>query len=178
MCWRCYIDDDSKKRQVMHPVERICRGQFYPNDLRVAAWSERYESRINSQTLSYLLSIYGARTEQVLRLVDQHPDLAAPLMEDHPFIEAQVVYSVRYEYAKSLVDILLRRTMIAIYGDYGMSLLPKVTQILRDHCQWSQEKCDRQIEVYKDYMLTHCIPDYEAMLYVSEVRNRSSLMPT
>ena len=73
-------------------------------------------------------------------------------MYEKPFIAAQVVYSVSHEYAKSLVDILLRRTMIAIYGDYGMSLLPKVTQILKDHCQWSQEKCDRQVEAYQDYI--------------------------
>ena len=176
------IEELFHRRNQEAPSEKLSRtdlpGAILPNDVRVTQWSSENEKTLSSQTLDYLVSIYGAKTEQLLNLIQEDPALAKPLSQEPPFIGAQVVHSVRTEYAKSLVDILLRRTMIAIYGDYGMSLLPEVTRILQSHCQWSQEKCDREIIAYKSYMQTHCIPDYLSKSDNKELENNPELIAT
>jgi glycerol-3-phosphate dehydrogenase len=163
------IHEVYQRRQQKPPTDEFSRtqlpGAILLDDARISDWAQIYGDRISSETLHYLVSIYGARTTQLLTLVEQHPDLAQPVLEQLPLIGAQVVFSVTHEYAKSLVDILLRRTMIAIYSNYGLPLLPEVARILKAHCHWSDAKCDRQIQDYFRYMLTHCIPDYEAASY-------------
>ncbi|MCM1983435.1 glycerol-3-phosphate dehydrogenase [Lyngbya confervoides] len=145
-------------------------GTMPPEDRRLPSWLQAYRDRLDPGIINALAQIYGARTGDLLSLVDASPDLAAPLLEGHPFIAAQVVFAVQTEYAYSLVDILLRRTLIAIYGDYGIPLLPRVLQILQIHCGWSREQGDRQIRDYCHYMFTHCIPEYERARYEGEIK--------
>ena len=140
-------------------------GAIWPEDSRIQRWLDQYRGRLDRTIIDHLVSIYGARTYQVLELLDEDSTLGKSLPSPFPFIGAQVVHSVRNEYAKTLVDILLRRTMIAIYEDYGLSLLPKVTKILQKHCGWSFTQCQTQVEDYLNYMMRHCIPEYEEEHY-------------
>jgi glycerol-3-phosphate dehydrogenase len=111
--------------------------------------------------LSHLLSLYGARTPLLLALVDDAPDLAQPIQANYPDIRAQVVFAVQSEMAHTLVDILRRRTTLAMHYHYGLSALPVVTQVLRQYCGWDEAQCDRQIQAYHRFMEANCIPDYE-----------------
>lgn len=62
--------------------------------------------------------------------------------------------------AQTFGDILRRRTTLAMHRDYGFPALPTVAQVLRTHCGWDEERCDRNIQAYHRFMATNCIPDY------------------
>ncbi|MEM7594091.1 MAG: glycerol-3-phosphate dehydrogenase C-terminal domain-containing protein, partial [Cyanobacteria bacterium P01_A01_bin.83] len=71
------------------------------------------------------------------------------------------VFAVTNESAHTLVDILRRRTTLAMNGHYGMNLLPIVTETLSKYCGWTNEQCDRAVADYRFYMEHNCIPDFQ-----------------
>ena len=112
-------------------------------------------------TLQHLFSTYGMRAWDVLKLTDDAPDLAQPLQSDLPDIRAQVLYAVQAELAQSLVDMGFRRLLTAHRANYGRDALPAMVETLQQHCGWSAEECDHQLQDYHRYVETHALPDYQ-----------------
>ncbi len=118
------------------------------------------EVSIPTSTIHYLFKLYGSRATAVLRLTDENPDLARPIVPELPDIHAQVVYAVREEMAHTLVDICCRRTLIAMLANYGLGALAPISETLRRHCGWSEADCDRHRQAYQTYIETTSLPDY------------------
>ncbi len=57
---------------------------------------------------------YGHAAKQVLAVVDERPELSAPIVEGQPDLLAEVAVAARLEQARSLSDVLLRRTRLAL----------------------------------------------------------------
>ncbi len=57
---------------------------------------------------------YGHASRQVLAVAAERPELAAPIVEGRPDLLAEVVIAARHEQARSLSDVLLRRTRLAL----------------------------------------------------------------
>jgi glycerol-3-phosphate dehydrogenase len=136
-------------------------GCILPNDLRIQQTIDEYQSSLSIETIYYLFSVYGAIAIEVLALTKENPALREYISPDLPDIKAQIVYAVTNESAYTLVDILRRRTTLAMNGDYGMNLLPVITNILQQYCGWEQSKCDRACVDYRFYMEHNCIPNYQ-----------------
>ncbi len=141
-------------------------GAILPTDPRMAEASEAYRDRLSLPTLEHLFTLYGARVFNLLRLIDDAPDLAEPMVVGLPDIKAQVVYAVRSEMAYTLSDICRRRTMLSLQANYGLDALETISQTLQNHCGWSGADCEEAIARYKAMMAENCIPDYalEAVL--------------
>lgn len=135
-------------------------GAMLPTDSLVISLRQTYGDRLPAATLSYLFSIYGKQTERVLALADESPDLLDPIAATQPDIKAQVVFAIRAEMARTMLDITLRRTAMAISSEYGRDVLPGIASVLQTHCGWSQEKCDHDIAAHEQYMRANCMPDY------------------
>ena len=56
------------------------------------------------------LSVYGSDADGLMALMRERPDLAAPLHQALPICAAQFVWAVRHEMARTLDDVLARRT--------------------------------------------------------------------
>jgi glycerol-3-phosphate dehydrogenase len=110
--------------------------------------------------LDHLLGIYGARTADLLALVDESPDLAQPICPGFNDIRAQIVFAVQSEMAHTFEDILRRRTTVCMHGNYGFDALPVVAEVLQQYCGWDEARCDRNIQNYHRFMEANCIPDY------------------
>ena len=121
----------------------------------------QYRDRLSLEILEYLFSLYGMRIWEVLSLLDRSPDLAQPIQAGLPDIRAQVVYTVETELAKTLVDINFRRLLLAHRDNYGRDALPGIVETLQQHCGWSSQTCDQQLQDYHSYLKTHAIPDYQ-----------------
>ena len=61
-----------------------------------------------------LVRAYGTRADDVLDLVRERRELAAPLLEGLPYVAADVVYAARCELALHLEDVVYRRTHLAM----------------------------------------------------------------
>jgi glycerol-3-phosphate dehydrogenase len=134
-------------------------GCIFPDDIRIQQTIEKYASSLSIKTIYYLFSVYGAIAIEVLALTQKNPALREHISPDLPDIKAQIVYAVTNEAAHTLVDILRRRTTLAMNGNYGLDLLPTVTEALQKYCDWDLEKCDRASADYRCYMEHNCIPD-------------------
>ncbi|MGB3311261.1 MAG: glycerol-3-phosphate dehydrogenase/oxidase [Nodosilinea sp.] len=135
-------------------------GAILLDDPQVGQWHDRYRHRIPTTVLDHLIGIYGARTEDLLALVDEHPALADPIVDYTYDIQAQIVFAMQAEMAHTFVDILRRRTTVAMHKNYGFDALPVVAEVLREYCGWSEQDCDRNIQAYHKFMAENCIPDY------------------
>jgi len=60
--------------------------------------------------------MYGIRYQDVLKLVEEDPDLKEPVASHSKFIKAQIVYAIETEMAQTEDDILSRRLGL-IYED-------------------------------------------------------------
>lgn len=139
-------------------------GCIFPNDPRISEAIQDYRYILPVKTINHLFTVYGAKAIEVLALIDQDSELAQPLTPELPDIKAQIVYAVRSELAHTLVDIARRRTTLAMEGNYGLKLLPIMTEILQKYCGWNQTQCDRSCQEYRTYMEENCIPDFELSL--------------
>jgi glycerol-3-phosphate dehydrogenase len=129
--------------------------------------AKAYSDRLPAATVHHLFALYGQQTPRVLALGDETPELLEPILAGQPDIKAQIVYAVRHEFARTLVDITRRRTALAIRCQYGDTALPVLADILARYCSWSAAECDRQIEAHHAYMQANCIPDYALPAIVS-----------
>ncbi len=57
---------------------------------------------------------YGHAAKQVLAVAAERSELAAPIVEGRPDLLAEVAVAARFEQARSLSDVLLRRTRLAL----------------------------------------------------------------
>ena len=137
-------------------------GYILPTDQRIQEAITKYGATLSVHTIDHLFSVYGAQALSILALTQENPELCQPLDPNLPDIKAQVIYAVDNESAHTLVDILRRRTTLAMNGQYGMNLLPVVTETLQKYCGWTQEQSDRACADYRFYMEHNCIPDFDA----------------
>ena len=104
------------------------------------------------------LYFYGSDEEKIHQLIEQDSSLSKLISMELQIIEAQVVYAVRYEYAREVADVLARRTR-ALFLNARESVLmsSRVAQIMAKELHYSKEWEKYQILKYKDlakkYML-------------------------
>jgi glycerol-3-phosphate dehydrogenase len=67
-----------------------------------------------AETYTALAGRYGHVAHDVLAVARERPELARPIVGDLPDLLAEVVYAARREQARSLGDVLLRRTRLGL----------------------------------------------------------------
>jgi glycerol-3-phosphate dehydrogenase len=92
--------------------------------------------------------VYGSDADQVRALTLDDPSLSEPLHPALPYRACQVVWAVRHEYARTLEDVLARRTR-ALFLDTGasMAMAPRVAELMaaelgRDEAWQRQQVAD------------------------------------
>lgn len=153
------------KKQGRASVPCVTKQELFPgaialNDTLIETMVGKYQALVSREAIFHLFSIYGSYAVKVLALVDQNPELAEPIIPSLLDIKAQVVYAVQAEQAYTLVDICVRRTILAMQTNYGFDVLLAVTAILKQYCDWSDTDCDRQIQDYHRYIEDNSLPDF------------------
>ncbi|KAF8965939.1 FAD dependent oxidoreductase-domain-containing protein [Flammula alnicola] len=111
-----------------------------------------------------LIQTYGLETDVARHLSENYGDrawtvcsLAEPtgeswplygkrLAHQYPFIDAEVRYAVRHEYAQTAIDVLARRTRLSfLNARAALDALPRVVDIMADELGWSYAERQRQI---------------------------------
>ena len=99
----------------------------------------------HGNTVDFLGRLYGTDHEKVLGLARKDNILARRLNGDGELL-AQVVFGLRYEMARTLRDIVLRRTGIATLGSPGRAVLLRVAEVMARELNWDQEKIFEEVE--------------------------------
>jgi glycerol-3-phosphate dehydrogenase len=71
-------------------------------------------SGVGEEAIAQLAFRYGHAARNVLALVREDPKLAAPIVAGRPDLLAEAVVAARHEQARSVADVLLRRTRLGL----------------------------------------------------------------
>ncbi len=92
---------------------------------------------------AYLNRTYGDQAEKVAELSTE--GYAARLVDHHPVIEAEVIHAARFELAERVIDVLARRSPLALLDTEATRLaVPKVTKIMAQELGWDQNRCNEE----------------------------------
>jgi glycerol-3-phosphate dehydrogenase len=92
---------------------------------------------------------YGHAGRKVLQLAGERPELAAPIVEGQPDMLAEVVVGARFEQARSVADVLLRRTRLGLLAApqlRGAKSVQAVAAELGGELGWDEAKIAAEAE--------------------------------
>jgi glycerol-3-phosphate dehydrogenase len=117
-------------------------------------FSERFimSSQLPRATSERLLRVYGTRARSLLELVDEHPSLAETFSPETGAIGAEVLFSFRVEMAETLIDCLLRRTLVGLAATAGLGADRAAARIARQYLNWPEERAAREVIAYREYL--------------------------
>ncbi|WP_246168351.1 glycerol-3-phosphate dehydrogenase/oxidase [Arthrobacter luteolus] len=94
---------------------------------------------------------YGTESRFVTDILAGDPSLDRPIVEGLPYLEAEVVYAARHEMARSVDDILSRRTRARIMArDASAAAAPRVGALLMKELDLPASVVDAQVADYKN----------------------------
>jgi glycerol-3-phosphate dehydrogenase len=86
------------------------------------------------------LSIYGSDAPAIQELMRREPALAQPLTEVLPYAGAEVVWAVRYEMARTVEDVLCRRTRaLFLNAKAAIEAAPKVAALMAREFEYGSD---------------------------------------
>ncbi len=94
---------------------------------------------------------YGHAARKVLDLCEERPELAAPIAEGRPDLLAEAVIAARHEQARSVADVLLRRTRLGLLAApqlRGPDSVVAVAEALGAELGWSKKRVSAEAEAW------------------------------
>jgi glycerol-3-phosphate dehydrogenase len=120
-------------------------------NLRIHGWLKQVDP-------SDPLHVYGSDGPQLQKLIDDKKKLAAPVHEDLPLTAAQVVWAVRHEMARTVEDVLARRTRcLLLDARASIEAAPAVAKLMAGEMwrgrKWQREQVEAFTGVADGYIL-------------------------
>jgi glycerol-3-phosphate dehydrogenase len=112
-------------------------------------WDRRKELGLGEGIAEHLLTRHGSTTPDLIALVDSDPSLGQRVVDEVPYLRAEVVHAVTHEGALHLDDVLTRRTRISIETrDRGVEAAPIVAALMARLLGWDRATHEREVEHY------------------------------
>jgi glycerol-3-phosphate dehydrogenase len=112
---------------------------------------------VPEQSYPALASRYGHAAHEVLALAAERGELAQPIVPGLPDLLAEVAQAARHEQARSIGDVLLRRTRLGLLaareltGDgQGAVAVQRVADVLAGELGWDAARTRQEIERFAD----------------------------
>ena len=105
-----------------------------------------------------LVDIYGGRAGDIVALGRGDPALLEPLDPAIGAIGAELVFTYVHEFARTLTDVLIRRTMLGLNADGGSAIVERAADILSTRLGWDRARRDREVEDYRRYVKRYAVP--------------------
>jgi glycerol-3-phosphate dehydrogenase len=98
-----------------------------------------------------LLNRYGSLISEVLEMIAEEPKLAKKLDADLPYIKAEIVYAATHEGARTVDDVISRRTRLAFEAqDHGVHLADEVGTLIAPVLGWSAKERKESVAAYEE----------------------------
>jgi glycerol-3-phosphate dehydrogenase len=97
------------------------------------------------------LAIYGSDANEIRKLIDADPGLGEPLHAALPYIKAEVIWAVRHEMARTVEDVLARRTRALFLNAHAaLAMAPAVADLMAPELPWDDATQTRQLAAFRD----------------------------
>ena len=104
------------------------------------------------------LSVYGSDAAEIRKLIDTDAKLGEQLHKSLPYLKAEVLWAVRQEMARTIEDVLARRTRaLFLNARSALEMAPAVAQLMSAELAWDEPMQAKQLakflEVASNYIL-------------------------
>ncbi|GAB7361569.1 hypothetical protein MBLNU230_g1621t1 [Neophaeotheca triangularis] len=104
---------------------------------------------VETDVAKHLCESYGDRAWSVAALcapTDQRfPVRGTRISPLYPYVDGEIRYAVRHEYAQSAVDVLARRTRLSFLNAHAsLEALPQVIDVMGEELKWNQTRKERE----------------------------------
>ncbi|KAF4335044.1 glycerol-3-phosphate dehydrogenase [Fusarium beomiforme] len=118
---------------------------------------------VETEVAKHLTESYGDRAWTVASLCKltnkRFPARGERISQLYPFVDGEIRYAVRHEYAQTAVDVLARRTRLAfLNAQAALEALPKVIDIMAEELQWSRQRKDLEWKESVAYLESMGLP--------------------
>jgi glycerol-3-phosphate dehydrogenase len=97
------------------------------------------------------LAFYGSDAPAVEELMRREPELAQPLAAPLPYVAAEVVWAVRHEMARTVEDVLCRRTRaLFLNSQAAVQAAPKVASLMARELRYDAHWESGQLAVFEE----------------------------
>jgi glycerol-3-phosphate dehydrogenase len=113
-------------------------------DLRIHGWLKHLD---RNDPLHY----YGSDAIPIRKMMEEESSLAEPLHSKLPYLKAQVVWAVRYEMARTVEDVLSRRTRaLLLNARTSIEMAPEVACLMANELGYDERWQQGQVEAYQN----------------------------
>lgn len=104
---------------------------------------------VETQVAKHLVESYGDRAWTVAALSDpteqRFPVRGKRISPLYPFVDGEIRYGIRHEYAQTAIDILARRTRLAfLNAQAALEALPLVIDTMAEELHWNQARKSKE----------------------------------
>ncbi|QYG93742.1 glycerol-3-phosphate dehydrogenase/oxidase [Iamia sp. SCSIO 61187] len=98
----------------------------------------------------HLAERYGGEARTILALIERDPALGEPLVEGLPYVRAEAVYAARHEMARTVDDVLSRRTRARLLArDASDAAADDVGRLIAPELGLSDDEVAAQVAAYR-----------------------------
>jgi glycerol-3-phosphate dehydrogenase len=153
----------TRRRMAKMTVDRIverdgrdapCRTQQVPLGMAVDAADLPRVAGVAEDAYEQLAGRYGFVAHEVLRLAAERPELAAPIVAGRPDLLAEAAHAARREQARTVGDVLLRRTRLALTAGRdvcapGSDAPERVAAVLAEELRWDPARAADEAAAFR-----------------------------
>ncbi|KAJ5549751.1 Glycerol-3-phosphate dehydrogenase mitochondrial [Penicillium sp. DV-2018c] len=131
---------------------------------------------LETDVAKHLTESYGDRAWQVAALSsptsERFPVRGCRISPMYPFIDGEVRYAVRHEYAQTAVDVIARRTRLAfLNAEAALESLPSVIDLMGEELDWTNARKDLEWKDSLTYLSSMGLPQSFMGLSRADVQN-------
>ncbi|KAJ5660773.1 Glycerol-3-phosphate dehydrogenase [Penicillium longicatenatum] len=131
---------------------------------------------LETDVAQHLTESYGDRAWQVAALSAptnaRFPVRGQRISALYPFVDGEVRYAIRHEYAQTAVDVIARRTRLAfLNAEAALEALPKVIDLMGEELSWSNQRKELEWNDSISYLRSMGLPKNFQSLTREEVQN-------
>ncbi len=105
---------------------------------------------VDTKVLGHL-AVYGTDASEIRKLIQADARLRRRLHPALPYVQAEVIWAVRHEMARTVEDVLARR-MRALFlnAKAAVEMAPTVAELMAQELGWNAEFGERELEAFRE----------------------------
>ncbi|KAF2771282.1 DAO-domain-containing protein [Teratosphaeria nubilosa] len=131
---------------------------------------------IETEVAKHLAVSYGDRAWKVASLCEpteqRFPVRGKRISALYPYVDGEVRYAVRHEYAQTAVDVIARRTRLSfLNAQAALEALPQVIDLMGEELRWSKQRKDTEWKDSISFLGSMGLPKGNLSLTREQVEN-------
>jgi glycerol-3-phosphate dehydrogenase len=151
--WRRMAKDTVDRLVLRAGRDAACHTAEIPLGMEARPGDLEAPSEVGEEALAQLAFRYGHAARKVLDLARERPELAEPIVPGRPDLMAEAVIAARHEQARTLADVLLRRTRLGLLAApqlRGADSVRPLAAVLGGELGWSEGEVAAAAEAWPE----------------------------